>query len=166
MRILARSVDIGIAQRDVVQAVGVAVDEQVVFDCVLAGAVAIQRIDRVRLVDRQELRFAVGRAAGGGIDELLHALAARRFQQIDRTDDIDLGVEGRLAHRSAHVGQGRLVTDDLWLRRPKSARYPLWVADVGLIERRSRVEVGQLAGAEVVQNGHLVACGHIGIDDV
>ncbi len=97
---------------------------------------------------------------------LLHAVAAGRFQQVDGADDVDLGVEGRLAHRGAHVGQRGLVADDLRPHRGEDALKSLWVADVGLVERRGRVDIGQLAGAEVVQHRHLVARGEVSVDHV
>ena len=49
------------------------------LDMVLAGAIGIERVDRVRFGHRQLERLAVGRAAGRGIDELFDAVFAGLF---------------------------------------------------------------------------------------
>ena len=93
VRVLARAVDVRVAQHGVVEPVEQLPDVQVVLDRVLARAVGRLGVHRVLLGRRQLAALAVERAAGRGVDDLAHAVRHARLQQADRAEDVDARVE-------------------------------------------------------------------------
>src|SRR5262249_39442164 len=79
VRILARSVHVGVAERDERHAVLREVEVTVQLPRALADAVRADRPGRVRLGCRERLLLAVYRAAGRNEEHLLYSRLARRF---------------------------------------------------------------------------------------
>ncbi len=155
--VLARAVDVGIAQDGVAQAVVDAVEVEVVLHEVLAGPVGVEGVDGVSLVGGEVLRLAVDGPARGGIDELLHPIFSAQFQEVEGADDVNLGVEDGLLHGFAHVRPRRLMVNDLRALGGEDLLQALGVADVEVIEPGPRIDVFALPRGEIVHHGHLVA---------
>ena len=74
------------------------------------------------LVGRVDVLFAVDGAAGGGEDDLPQLSAAAGFQKIQKADDIDVGVEDRVLHRTPDIHLGGMVNQDLDLALDQTTR--------------------------------------------
>ena len=84
----------------------------------------------------------------------------RRGEHVGGPDDVDRGVVAGLLHRRLHVGLRGEVEDDVGLDDER-------LADVVLDEvRGQRSRSSRLPGGEVVDDRHVVAARHQGVDEV
>ena len=90
---MARTIDIAVAQNDVVQPVEELKCEEVVLDRVFADPVGSNGIDGVVLRNGHVLGLSVAGARGGDVDEPFSSMGERGFNQIDGAENIDLSVE-------------------------------------------------------------------------
>ena len=74
VEVLARAVDVGVAQHRVVDPEGAPEGAEVLLESQLAGAVRRQRSHRVVLVRGHDVGLAVQRATGRAEDDLAHAV--------------------------------------------------------------------------------------------
>ena len=88
------------------------------------------------------------------------------LEEAHRAEDVHPGVEVRLPDRAPDVYLGGLVAQDLGSEPPEDLREVPPGEDIDLVEARPLGEVLALAGGEVVDDGHLVAAGDEGVDDV
>ena len=105
---------------------------------------------------------AVDRAAGRGVDDAPRRRPARGLEHVDRADDVDRRVEGRVLDRLAHVDLRGQVEDDVGRDRGDERGERRRVADVDLVQaraavQRARLEVLAPPGDEVVDDVDLVA---------
>ncbi len=165
VRVLAGAVDVRKREGAVLEAVDLPVVVEVVARRLLRHAVRRLRALRMTLPHRQVLGGAVKRPARRREDDLLGPGRERALADVQRPQDVDLGVEHRPGDRHADVGLRREVEDDVGLavrdevgdrRRP----------DVEAVERElaaaERAGVGQVrqrSGGEVVDDVDVPALG-------
>ena len=156
-RVLARPVDVAVAERDGREAVQAREQGAVVLGAELREAVGRLGRDRVVLRGRDDLALAVDGAAGGGVDDAAHAGRRGGAQHVDRALDVHARVERGVGHRPAHVDLSGKVEDRPPARR---ARRRSATAAASRMSSSSRsapcaeraVEVVVLAGGEVVDD--------------
>jgi hypothetical protein len=161
VRILARAVDVAVAERDVAGLVEAVVRRQVLLGAELGGAVGRQRTPRGVLVCRS-VALAVDRSPGRGEGDL-RAVAAGGLEHVDRPEHIDFGVEVRPLDGDAHVRLRSEVEADL---RPGVGEGFLRGRDVRFDQPCAPVDVLAPTGGEVVEDGDLVPAGDERIYDV
>ena len=93
-------------------------------------------------------------------------MLARRLEEPDRPEDVDLAVEVGARDRHAHVGLRGQVQARLRAGLGEGLLHGLPVADVGDDELGGRVDVLRLPVGEVVEDDDLVAAGDERVDDV
>ena len=64
------------------------------------------------LVAGKDVLLAIDRAAGGGEDHAPQPVRARRLHQIQKADQVDLRVEGRIGDRAPHIHLRREMNND------------------------------------------------------
>ena len=111
VRILARPVDVRVAQRHVGRPVQAAVRRDVLLGRELRRPVRGERLPR-RGLGRGRRALAVDRAAGGGEHDL-RPVPPRRLEHADRADRVDLAVAHGILDRRADVGLRGQVEADL-----------------------------------------------------
>jgi len=119
---------------------------------------------RVTLPEK-DLWVAVQRTAGGRVDELLDAASPGRFQEAQRTENVNVAIVEWVFSRFGDTHLGRQMEhyvrlfplEDLGDRR---------LSDVQVVKRCGRVQVFQLAGAQVVDDDHLVVQGKKPVNQV
>src|SRR5208282_5691747 len=99
VRILARAVYVAEAQRQVVDSILDLVKKQIGFGRQLGDAVGTYRAARMVLGARELVLLAVNRAAGRRKDHAPQAVAACRFDQLDKSDHVHLRIERRIGDR-------------------------------------------------------------------
>ena len=80
---LPRAVHISVAEDDVGKAVEFIVKEEIVFRSVLADAIGCDGKHRCLLVGGQVFRLSVNCPPGGSVDETLHFVPDRQFEQMN-----------------------------------------------------------------------------------
>ena len=154
--ILARAVDVGIADDRIIQPVDGLEHVQIQLQRIFAGPVRAERAHRVVFIAGQVDRLAVDRAAAGDMHELAHAKLHAQLEQANARHDVDIRVEKRVSHRLAHVHLrgvmihrlGPLGLEDL---------AQLGAADIQLVEFGFGVQVRTAAGREVIHHHHFMA---------
>ena len=164
--ILARSVHVAVAKRDVRRLVEPVVGRQVLLAGELRGAVRGER-PPLRILGRRRVALAVDRTARRGEDHL-RAVAPRRLEHAQRPEHVHVGVVDRILDGDAHVRLRREVEARL---RPDLVEDGVRVgADVALVEARALGHILAAAVAQVVEDVHLVAArdqrvGHVRADE-
>ena len=92
-------------------------------------------------------------------------MLAGGLEDADRSDHVDLGVEGRTGDRGRHVGLRGQVEDGLRLRLGEDVGETR-IADVHLDEAGACGDVLPLPGAQVVDDDNLVPSCQEGVDEV
>ena len=167
-RARARAVHVEQPQRHNRHFVDVGPVQRVVLADVLRECVRILRLNRRGFGRRQDVGDAVA-GAGGGIEESLHAGAARRFEDGDRAFDVGTVINERLLDGRHDVGQRGDVEHPL--HAVEERRNAPRVADVDFLNREVRVrremrEVLQAAAAEIVEHGDATAVGEEPLDQM
>ncbi len=140
----------------------------------LRDPVGRQRLLRVRLADGEIVRrrVPVEGASAGGEHHTLGLGLARPLEDVQRADDVDVGVVGRARHRDPDVRLRGEVEDELGPapghQLDDRRRGDVEVMDV---ERPAPAlagvgQVGQRTGREVVDDVDLVALGQEPVDQV
>ncbi len=78
---------------------------------------------------------------------------------------LTLGVVHRIVQRGRHVRLRGMVIDDIWAKVGENFVQG-FVSDVALVEGDRRVEIGAIAGGQVIDDGHLVAQRSKAVGDV
>ena len=165
MRILARAVDVRVAERDEREVVLGVVEERVQLPRALADAVGAHRVRRMGLGRGKLFLLPVHRAARRDEEDAADVRLTRGLEEVDRAEDVDACVEQRVGDRAA----------DVHLRGVMAQRGRTLVADeldglrldhVELVKARLRVQVLALAGREIIDHEHVVAGGDERVDDV
>jgi tetratricopeptide (TPR) repeat protein len=169
-RVLARPVDVAVAQRDRAEPVHAREQVAVALGAELRLAVGGLGRHRVVLGGGDAPPLAVDGAAGGGVHHAPGAASPRALQDVDRALHVHSRVERRVGHRAAHVDLRGQVEDHLGLGARAEVGHRVGVADVelgqlGALLQRHR-EVLAPAGGDVVEHGHLVAPGEQRVDQV
>ena len=125
---LVDAVDVEVAQADALERVQLRVGEAELLRAKLAGAVGRVGLDRVVLANRQRLELAED-ARRRGEHELADAVPARRLEDGERAEDVDLGVDAADARSTVCCRRRRRGG-----RRPRS---PPWPRSHGLASRTS-----------------------------
>ncbi len=133
VRVLARTIDVGVAQRRVGETVLRPVEVQVALASELRDAIGRDRVLGVILGGRELALLAVDRASGRGEDDLFYVVLDAVFEQPQRSQHVDVGVEVRLPDRAPHVHLGRLVAERLRAELLEDPGAP--GADVQLVEQ-------------------------------
>src|SRR3954469_11403728 len=169
-RVLARAVDVPIAQRDGAHAVQARVEVAVLLGAELARAIAGHRRGRGALGAGDRLDVAVDRAAGAGVHDPRDARLARRLEHVRGADDVDAGIPPGVGDRLAHVDLGGEMEDRFGTGLLDDLGDAVRLADVGTDELGAVaarvVEVRLAARREIVDDHHVVAAGDEGVDEV
>ena len=165
MRVLAGPVHIGVAQNSVIQPVSLVEQVQVQLAGVLGKGVGGEGAYRGLLIAGDGRRVAVDGAAGGGKDNLVHALVSGGGGDADGAEHIGVGVGHRVGGGLPDAALRRQVEYDF---RP----FPLdnlgnpGVVDAGVVESGGVVEAAQVAGGQVVHHHHGIAVAQQGVHQV
>jgi len=143
-----------------------AIDVQIVLDLVLAGTVRVEGVDGVILIGGYIFRLAIDSTPRGGVDDFPHLVVTCGLQDVQRAEDVDLGVEHGPDHRFAHVGFGGLVRNHLGLFLREYGLQSSLIANVDLIETCTRVHVFTVARGKVIHNADIVSRRQHRVDDV
>ena len=108
-------------------------------------------------VGGERILLAVNRSSGRGKHHALQSVLARGLDQVQKSDDINLRVEGRIRDGAPHVHLrghminrlGPLARDDLAHRGR--------VAKIHLMQPRLRIDLMALAGRQIVEDRD-IAC--------
>ncbi len=119
----------------------------------------------MRLVSGKVVGFTVDGATRRSIDELGYFVLTAALQQVDQAGDVDISVEGWLDHGFAHTGFGGMVVHHLGLFCGKEL-VQAGVSEVEPMETSPGIEVALFAGAQVIDNDHVMACGNVGVNNV
>jgi hypothetical protein len=165
VRVLARPVDVAVAQHHVVGAVQAVVEADVLLGAVLGDAVGRHGGHRRVLGRGDPLRLAVEGAAGGGEDDA-RAHGPRRLEHLDGAAHVHVGVEPRVVDGHAHVGLRGQVQRRLRAEVAEQRAHAVAVADVGLLEARLGGHALALAGGEVVDHADIVPAREQRVGDV
>src|SRR5437879_1361382 len=165
VRVLARAVDVGVAQRHEGELVLGLVEEGVELARPLADAVGGDGVGGMRLGRGECLLLAVGGAAGGHEEDAADVRLARRLEQVDGAEDVDARVEERIGDRAAHVHLRRVEVQHRGARVADQFA-ERGIGDVEPVEAGLGVQVLAAAGREVVDDDHLVAGRDVGVDHV
>ena len=165
MRILPRTVDVGVAQRHRPQTMLGCVELQVALADPLCDPVRADRIGRGLLGGGGRL-LPVENPSRRGEHDPPACLGHRRIENVDQTDAVHLGIEQRLAHRPTHRHLRRLMADDLGAEGGEGGGHRATIADVDNLERNRGREIVARPGREVVDHPHLVPGGQERIGDV
>jgi len=119
----------------------------------------------VILGDGQAFRIAVDGAPGGSVDELPGATGDRKPGDPGGAAAVDFEVANGVDLADFDAGLCRVVVDHF---RPEIGEHTGEFArvDIDLVEGCAAVYVGAAAGGEVIDHGHFVAPGQVGLDDV
>jgi len=153
-------VHVGIAQRQEGQAVHQLKTAQIVFACQLGNAVGGHGSQRVVLVCRELFLLSVYGAAAGSENEAFNAVARAALQEIEKTDDVDRSVMGRIGGRFAHAHLCRMVGDNLGFFAFQHLVQSVIVPDIRLVKRNLSGHVGRAAGRQIVDDDRLMAKGN------
>src|SRR3972149_114196 len=98
MWILPGPENIGIAKHCILQTIVYIIHVQIMFNRMLAGAVWADRVDRMRFITWKLFWFAVCGSASRNVEEALYLEFPCVFDEVDRTEDINICVKQRLGH--------------------------------------------------------------------
>ena len=165
--ILARPVNVAVAQRGEVQILGGAIKAQIMFGDHFRDAVRRARPLRRRVVNGKSIRRAEAGAARGE-DHLPRAAALRVLEHVEQADDVDLRVVDRVARRDRDRMLGGVVAHDVGLELREDAS-EAFVAHVHVHQRDAAGYVDAPAAAvlpERVDDQNLVPRREVGVGDV
>ncbi len=131
--VLARPVDVAVAERHGREAEQPRVQLAIALGGVLALPVRRERTDREILGGGQQRGVAVQPAAGRGIDNPVDAAFSRGGEHVDRAQYVDQSVGGRVGDGVAHVDLGSQVEDELWPHVGEQIGHRIGVAYVELV---------------------------------
>lgn len=163
--ILARPVDVAVAQTCEPQPMEALVDPQVLLRRGLTDRVGGHGLKRVLFVDREIFRRTVHRAAGCRINNFPRAVLARGLQQADSAMYIDARIVEWIVDAARHTRLRGLMDDEFGLKS-REHRIQFTITQVDLREPGGRVEVLSLPGREVVDDHYFVAGIKESIDNV
>ena len=122
----------------------------------LVASVVAQRRGRSVFTHRLR-RFAVDGAAGADEDEAFDVVLARQPDQPPRAVHVHVVVELRVLHGARDAGLRGAVHDAAEARRLEHGAQVVVVAQVGVVKGHAGRQVRGRAGAEVVEDVHVVA---------
>src|SRR5262249_34877647 len=112
VRILARTVHVGVPQDDAVQATVRAIHAEQLLESQLADRIRTDRSRWRRFVGLRALRdLAVQSATNARKYDALYGHLGASVEEIQAADHVHLGIELRIAHADRHTGLRRLVRD-------------------------------------------------------
>ena len=152
---LVRPVDVGEAERNVRRAVEAVPGREVLLRGELGRAVRRQGPSRRVLVGGR-VALAVDRAAGGAEHDL-RPVPARRLDDAEGPEHVDLRVVDRLCNRGADVRLRGEVEADLGACLVEDQVEVVVPADVAHVQSHPVRHEFALAGGEIVEHVHLVA---------
>ena len=156
MRILARSIDVGITQDRIVQTLPLTKTLQVFFHRELAARVRTHRNRRRRHGRSNSLRhFSVDRTTGAGEHELLHLVLNTGLHDVQGTENVDGRVLLRFADADCDARLSRLMTYGLGTKGSKCFHHRRTILNVHLEEFSCGWNILASTAAEVVQYRHL-----------
>src|SRR5258706_1202771 len=159
---LPRSVDVGIAQRNVRQAERLMIIRQIKLAGPFAHAIGTRRLRAMAFRRRKNLLLAVYRAAGRREHNFFHAGVLAPFQKIDETKNVHPRIERGISNGSAHIHLRRVMTKRIRLDfLNQSDRFA--VGDVDDMQIRLEIEIDFLTGREIIEDMHLMAALDVGI---
>ena len=156
VRILPRSVDVGVAQRHELEAVNVGEDGAVALAGQLGGAVRRRRRAPVGLGGRQHIGVAVERATARREHHPADPGAHAGIEHVDGAEHVDPGVEDRVADGATHVDLRGEVEHDIGRHRGDHRRQAL-AADVDMVEGRRGSHLVTTPTRQVVDHAYLRA---------
>ena len=123
---------------------------------VFAGAVGVEGTDGVTLVNRKAFRFAIDSVAGRRVDNFLDLVPAAAFQQVHRSNQVDISIENRFLKRLSDIGPGCLVGNIVGMDHLKDL-FESFFSNIQLVEGRPRRKVFDLSRGKVIHYRNLVA---------
>ncbi len=159
---LARSVHIGITERDVRQAESLLIIRKIQLPGSLAHAVRASRPCHVILGRGKHVLLAVDRAARRSEDNFFDSRVFCRLQQGDKTDDIDARIESRVCDRMTHIHLRGMMTQCVRFDALNNVRR-LRIGDIDFMELGFSVQIALLTGGKIVEDMHLVALRQISV---
>ena len=117
-------------------------------------------------VGGHDVGLAVERTTRRAEDHLAHAVVHARLEEIETADDVDLGVVGGVCDGLRHLRLGGMVVHQLGPKSRDCFFYLRLVAQVDAVNGSRPIHVADLAGAEVVQDGDLMAGRDVRVDHV
>jgi len=165
--VLPGPVDVAVPQGDPLEAVVLPVGGEVPLKGRLAGGVGAFGPGGPGLLGGLPLgHLPVDGPAGGGEDQLLHAVPPAGLQEVHPPHQVHGEVQKGVLHAHLDRGLGRLVGDVGGAELPEDPLHPFPVPQVHLVEGNPRGDVFPLARGEVVQDRHLEALPQKGLGDV
>src|SRR5690349_16044638 len=113
MRVLARTVDVCIPQRDVIDPVLHLIEEQIRLGGELGDSVWAYGPPRMLLVAGKLLLLAVDCSTRRGKHDAFESVAPRRLHQVEEPDEINPRIERRVRDRTSYVHLGRQMINHL-----------------------------------------------------
>ena len=114
---------------------------------------------------RKSFLLSVYRSTRRSKNDFLQARVFARFEQIDKTENIDAGIEGRIRHGMTHVHLRRVMAEnfrfDLFETCCRAA-----LRNIDLVQFCFGIEVRRLPGGKIIEDMHLVTALQIRIDNV
>jgi DNA-3-methyladenine glycosylase len=165
VRILSRTVDVGVPQAGGVQTILLVVEVQVALAGELGHSVRGDRSLGVGLARRELVLLAVDGAAGRGQDHLPENAAAANLQEIEQAADVDIGVEPRVGDRLSDIHLGGVVDQNIDVVVDENAAR-LLASDVADMKLAAGRDVLLAAARQVVHNENPVACGKQRLGDM
>ena len=156
VRVLAGTVDVGVAQAGGVETVLLVVEEQIALAREFGDAVGGEWACRMLFIRREDVLLTVHGAAGGGEDDLPDRARAGGLEEIEQSADVDIRVEAGIRNRPPNIHLCGVVNEhfDLFIDdRPGG----LVGADVGDDEFGTIGNILLAAARQVVQNQNSVA---------
>ncbi|CAB4615613.1 unannotated protein [freshwater metagenome] len=172
MRVLTGAVDVGQSQCREIGAVQCPEGVEIIVDDLLGHPVGRDGSLRMRLVDGKCFRggFAIDGSAAGGHDDLAGSTFARRFDHVQRTHHVHVGIEERSCDRHPNIGLRGKVEHHFRRMLGKDLE-EAGIADVDVMHREAvpeiaarTFEIRSLSAPHVVDNGHAVAFGQKSVD--
>ena len=160
MRILARSIDVGVSQHGIVQRMLLTEAFKILFNGKLAAGIRADRNRRGRNRCPNPFgNFAVDCSTGAGEHDLANLARHARLHNVQRPHDVDRSILLGFSHTDHHAGLSCLVTDRVRLERLKGFGDSRRVLNVYLKELGAGRDVFDAAAAEIIDYGHLPSSG-------
>ena len=165
MRVLARTINVRIAQGNIRDMILSLVVMQIVLSGPFAHAVGTDWIRRMGFIGRKVFLFTVDRAPGRSKDNLFDSGFSRPFEQVQHSHDIDSGIKKGIGYRAPHIHLCGMMIQNLNFLADDQLSYGR-VLDISLHEVSFRVHILSCTTRQIINNTHIVASVDIGINNM
>ena len=151
MGILTFAIDVGVAQASRIEAVGLVVEVEVTLYRELGHTVRRKGPSWVVFVRRKVVLFPVDGSARGGEDDLGDTTQAGGLEEAKTSHHVDIGIEGRILHRSTHIHLCGMVYQD---RSTAGLDQPsrFGTADIEFVKLDLRRQILRAAPGEIIDH--------------